>query len=171
MAIITLLAIVLPIVKYGRYGLTIAYSVVSYFVITVLCFAFISGAATFEISMATAALYTLGLALINVMGVRVYRAVKKEFDLGKTVQSSVTQGYKKTLWATVDVHALLLLGSLAMLIMTGSLQVIALQALICVVAASFCNLLWTRVINYLHLSCVADKYAYFRFVREDEDDE
>ncbi len=171
MALVTLLAIVLPIVKYGRYGVTMAYATVSYFVITVLCFAFIAGAAAFEITAATALVYILGLALICVMNARVYNAVKKEFDLGKTVASSVTLAYKKSLWTTVDVYVTLLIGTLCMLIMTGSLQTIACQALICVVAAAFCNLLWTRVINHIHLSSVKDKYKYFRFVREDDDDE
>lgn len=171
MGLVTLLAIALPIVKYGRYGVTMAYGVVSYFVITVLCFAFITGTGTFEITAATALMYTLGLALIDVMSARVYNAVKKEFDLGKTVASSVSLGYKKTLWTTVDVYAVLLLGALSALIMTGSLQTIALQAVISIVAAAFCSLLWTRVINYVHLSSVKDKYKYFRFVREDDDDE
>ena len=171
MGLVTLLAIVLPIVKYGRYGVTTAYGVVSYFVITVLCFAFISGAGVFEITAATALVYILGLALMFVMNARVYNAIKKEFDLGKTVASSVTLGYKKSLWTTVDVYVTLFIGALSMLIMTGSLQTIACQALICVVAAAFCNLLWVRVINHIHLSTVKDKYKYFRFVREDDDDE
>lgn len=171
MGLVTLFAIALPIVKYGRYGVTMAYSTVSYFVITVLCFAFITGAATFEITAATALVYMLGLALIGVMSARVYNAVKKEFDLGKTVASSVSLGYKKTLWTTVDVHVVLLIGAISMLFMTGSIQAVAWQAVICVVAAAFCNLLWTRVINYVHLSTVKDKYKYFRFVREDDDDE
>lgn len=169
--IATLLAIVLPIVKFGRYGVTCAYSVVSYFVITVLCFAFITGAGVFEISVGTALVYLLGLALIAVISARTYYAVKKEFDLGKTVESSVSLGYKKSLLASVDVHVLLLLGSIAMVIMTSGLQAIAWQAVICVVAAAFCNLLWTRVINFVHLSTVKNKYKYFRFVREDDDDE
>ena len=171
MGIVTLLAIALPIVKYGRYGVTCAYAVVSYFVITVLCFAFIAGGAYFEISAATALVYILGLALVSVMNARAYNAIKSEFDLGKTVESSVTLGYKKTLWATVDTYVVLLLGAISMLFMTGSIQLIAWQAVICVVAAAFINLLWTRVINYVHLSASKNKYQYFRFVREDDDDE
>jgi len=32
-------------------------------------------------------------------------------------------------------------------------------------------LLWARAINYTFLSASQDKYKYFRFVREDDDDE
>jgi hypothetical protein len=47
----------------------------------------------------------------------------------------------------------------------------ALQALICFGVGVFCNLLWVRVINHIHLSACKNKYQYFRFVREDDDDE
>ena len=47
----------------------------------------------------------------------------------------------------------------------------ALQALICFVTAAFCNLLWTRVINVMLLSASKNKYNYFRFVREEDDDD
>ena len=60
---------------------------------------------------------------------------------------------------------------LALLIGGAGLQTIAFQALICVIAAAFINLVWARVINLLFLSASKNKYKYFRFVREDDDDE
>lgn len=47
----------------------------------------------------------------------------------------------------------------------------ALQALICIATGAFCNLLWTRFINCMLLSASKNKYKYFRFVREEDDDE
>ena len=101
----------------------------------------------------------------------IYNAIKKEFSLGKTVDSSVKGGYKKTLWLTIDVYAVLLLAALALLIGAAGLQIFAIQAIICVIAAAFCSLLWARGINFVFLSASKNKYKYFRFVREDDDDE
>jgi hypothetical protein len=69
------------------------------------------------------------------------------------------------------VYAVLLLGALALLIGAAGLHTLALQALICVISAAFINLLWARAINYTFLSASKNKYKYFRFVREDDDDE
>lgn len=165
-----LCAIVLPIVKYGRYGVTCAYATVTYMVVTALCFAFMGGG-MMEFTLGTVAVFLVGLVLVNVFNVKAYDAIKAEFNLGKTVNSSVTLGYKKSLLLTVDVYAVLVLGALALLIGAAGVQTMALQALICFVTGAFCNLLWTRVINFIHLSASKNQYKYFRFVREDDDDE
>ena len=101
----------------------------------------------------------------------IYSAIKGEFQLGKTVESSVKAGYKKTLFAIVDIYAVLLLAALATLIGVGGVYTFAIQMIICVVTGAFCNLLWARAINYTFLSASKDKYNYFRLVREDDDDE
>ena len=101
----------------------------------------------------------------------IYNAIKAEFNLGKTVESSVKGGYKKTLWGVVDLYAVLLLGALALLIGVAGVNTLALQALIVVITSAFINLLWARGINFTYLSASKNKYKYFRFVREDDDDE
>ena len=101
----------------------------------------------------------------------VYNAIKGEFALGKTVESSVKNGYKKTLWVTVDVYAVLLLGAAALLVGTAGLHAFAIQALVCVLAGAFCSLLWSRAINYTLLSASKNKYKYYRLVREEDDDD
>ena len=116
-------------------------------------------------------MFLAGLALINVLNAYIYKAIAKEVSLGKTVVSSVKTGYNKTLLNIVDVYAVLLLGAIALLIGAAGMGAIATQAIICVVAGAFCNLVWGRVINLMLLSASKDKYKYFRFVREDDDDE
>ncbi|MBQ8322649.1 MAG: hypothetical protein IJX91_01640 [Clostridia bacterium] len=170
LAIVIVALIVAPIVSMGRYGAVGAYGTLSYFVVTTLCFAFITGG-TFEITLGSVLVFLAGLILVNVLHAHVYGAIKKEFDLGKTVESSVKGGFKKTLWGIVDIYAVLLLASLALLLATGGLHTMALQAIICVVTGAFCNLLWLRAINYTLLSASKNKFKYFRFVREDDDDE
>ena len=162
--------IVLSIVKMGRFGGVSAYATLSYLVVTALCFAFITGG-VFEVSLGTVLIFLVGMVLVNVMQYHTYKAIKAEFNAGKTVESSVKGGYKKTLWTVVDVYAVSLLASLALLIGAAGVYTFALQAIICVVTAAFMNLLWARFINFTYLSASKNKYKYFRFVREDDEDD
>ena len=168
---ITLLAIlVLPAVKMGRFGVVSGYSTLSYLIVVAMCFAFITNG-TFEITLGSVFIFLLGLVLVNAVQYAIYNAIKTEFNLGKTVESSVKGGYKKTLWGVIDLYAVLLLGGLALLIGGAGVYTLALQALIVVVTCAFVNLLWARAINFTYLSASKNKYKYFRFVREDDDDE
>lgn len=170
LAAIIVALLVVPAIKMGRFGIVSAYSTLSYLIVTGLCFAFITGA-TFEITLGSALVFLAGLILVNVVQYHIYNAIKAEFSLGKTVESSVKGGYKKTLFTVIDIYAVLLLGSLALLIGAAGLHTLAVQAIICVVTGAFINLLWARAINFTYLSASKDKYKYFRFVREDDDDE
>ncbi len=164
------IACVLGIIKMGGFGVMNVYTSLSYLVISALCFAFASGG-VFAVSLGSVFVFLAGLALTNVLHTYIYNAIKAEVALGKTVASSVKGGYKKTLWNIVDIYAVLLLGAVALLISVASLNAIASQAVICILAGAFCNLLWGRIINVMLLSASKDKYKYFRLVREDDDDE
>ena len=171
----TLLAIMLGFmvftcVKTGGFGIANIYTNLSYFVIVALCFAFITRG-VLELTLGSILVFLFVLTIINVIHVWQYNAIKKEFANGKTVQSSVKNGYKKTLWATVDIYAVLALGGIALLLAVGGMYAFALQTLICVLAGAFCNLLWGRIVNFAFLSASKNKYKYFRFVREEDDDE
>ncbi len=167
---VILVLIIAAIVKMGRFGVVNAYSTLSYVIVTALCYAFISGG-VFPVTMGTVLVFLMGLVLVNVSSYQVYAAIKAEAMLGKTVESSVKSGYKKTLWGFIDTHAVLLLGSLALLIGVGGLFTVAVQAIIAVITSAFMCLLWGRAINFTFLSASKDKYKYFKFVREDDDDE
>ncbi|MBQ7830857.1 MAG: hypothetical protein IJ393_02140 [Clostridia bacterium] len=162
--------IVVAIVKMGRFGVVNMYATLSYFIITALCFAFISRG-VFVVSLGTVLVFLMGLALVNACSYKVYKAIKAEAALGKTIESSTKAGYKKNLMFTVDLYAVLGLGAIALLIGAGGLATVAAQALIVVVTGAFISLLWSRVINYVFLSASKDKYSYFKLVREDDDDE
>lgn len=169
-AIVLVAMLVVPVLKMGRFGIVNGYATLSYFLVTAICFAFISGGA-FEITLGSVLVFLIGLVLVNVLQFYIYNAIKAEFNLGKTVESSVKGGYRKTLWNVVDIYAVLLLGALAFLLGAANLHTVALQAIICVVTGAFCNLLWARAINFMLLSASKNKFKYFRFVREDDDDE
>ena len=162
--------LVLPIVKMGRFGVVSAYGTLSYFIVAGICFKYITGG-VFEFSLGSVLVFLAGLVLMNVLQAQLYKGIKHEFDLGKTVESSVKGGYKKTILGVVDVYVVLLIIAIATLFAGAGLFTMALQAIICIVTGAFCNLLWLRGINYMLLSASKNKFKYFRFVREDDDDE
>jgi hypothetical protein len=173
LAVVMVALLVLPVVTMGKYGVVGTYINLSYFIVTTICFAFISGG-IFEVSLGSVLIFLAGLALINVLHYHVYNAIKKEFLSGKTVESAIKGGFNKTLGGMVDIYVVLLLGALALLIGAAGVYTLALQAIICVITAAFCNLLWARAINFVLFSTcknIKAKYSYFREVWEDEDDE
>ena len=170
LAVVIVALIAYSVVKMGGFGTVSGYTTVSYLIIVGLCFAFITKG-VFEVTLGSVLVFLVGLLLVNVLNAHIYNAVKAEFNLGKTVESSVKNGFNKTIWNIVDVYAVALLGAVALLIGVAGLHTLALQAIICIVTAAFCNLLWNRAINYMLLSASKNKYKYFRFVREDDDDE
>ena len=165
-----LVLIVFAIIWMGRFGWVNAYVTLSYFIITALCFAFITDG-MFELTLGSVLVFLAGMIIVNALHMHTYYAIKKEFDLGKTVESSVKGGYKKTLFGIVDIYAVLLLCGVSLLIGVAGLNTLASQIVICTITGAFCNLLWGRAINYMLLSASKNKYKYFRFVREDDDDE
>ena len=170
LAVIIVALIAFALIKMGGFGVSNVYATVSYLIVTAMCYAFISGG-VFEITFGSILAFVIGLVVVNVLNMHVYGAIRHEANLGKTIESSVKGGYKKTIMTVVDVYAVLTLGAVALLIGVAGVNTFALQALICIVTAAFCNLLWTRVINVMLLSASKDKYKYFGLVREDDDDE
>ena len=170
LAVILVGLMVFSVVKMGGFGVANVYSTVSYLIVTAICYAFISGG-VFEITLGSILVFVVGLVLTNALNMHIYGAIRNEAMLGKTIESSVKGGYRKTIMTVVDVYSVLTLGAVALLIGVAGVNTFALQALICVVTAAFCNLLWTRVISAMLLSASKDKYNYFGLVREDDDDE
>ena len=170
LAIVLVACLVVPVIKYRGFGGACLYSTLSYLIVTAICFAFITSG-IFEVTLGSVLIFLFGLLLTNVLNAHVYGAIKSEFETGKTVESSVKAGYKKTLAGVIDIYAVLALGAAALLIGAAGLPTTALQALICIATGAFCNLLWTRFINCMLLSASKNKYKYFRFVREEDDDE
>ncbi len=170
LGVVLLAALVLPAIKMGRFGIVSAYANLSYFIIVGICYKYLLGS-VFELTLGGILIFLVGLVLINALQAYIYAAIKKEFALGKTVESAVKGGYKKTIMTIVDIFAVMLLGALALLIGVGGVSTLAIHALIVIVTGAFCNLLWARVINYVFLSASKNKFRYFRFVREEDDDD
>lgn len=168
--VVIVLLIALSVWKMGRFGVVSVYATLSYLIITLLCFAFITKA-ILEVTLGTVLVFLLGLVLVNGLQYGLYKAIADEFKSGKTVESSVKGGYKKTLLKMVDLYAVLVLVALSLLIGVGGVNTMGVQMLIAMVTGAFINLLWARVINFIFLSASKNKYKYFRFVREDDEDD
>lgn len=164
------IAVILPIILYKGYGVAMAYGTMTYFVVVALLYAYVTNA-IFEISVGSAVLFVAGLALMFALNSNVYKKIKEEVALGKTVDSSIKNAFKKTLLPSVDACVVAVLASIAAVIGAAGLNMVAIQGIICFAAASFVCLIWTRVLNCMLVSAAKDKYAFYRLKREDDDDE
>ena len=169
LAVIVVL-IVAAFIKMGGFASVNMFSSLLYVSLTALCYAFITGG-VFPVTMGTAFVFILGLVLINVFSYVVHKAIKAEVALGKTVETAVKLGYKKTLMSIIDVHAVLILGSVALLIGVGGLFTLAIQAIITIIISAAFSLVLGRAFNAVCMGANSDKYKYFKLVREDDDDE
>ena len=170
LGVILLASLILPAVKMGRFGVVSAYTNLSYLAVLAICYKFLLGS-VFELTLGGVLVFLAGFVLVNVVQAYIYAAIKKEFAQGKTVMSSVKGGYKKTLWNIVDIYAVLLLGAISLFFAIGGVSTLAIHALVAVVMGAFCNLLWARFINHVYLSASKNQFKYFRFVREEDDDD
>lgn len=168
--LILLVSLIVPIVLYKGYGVAMAFSTMLYFGVAAFCFAFITES-VFEVSVASAIVFVLGLFTHIFLSARAFKAIKKEVAQGKTVESSVKAGHKKSLLTAVDICSVAFGVSAFFAVGSTALKTVAIQAVICFGLTAFAALLFTRMMNYLLLSCAKDKYKFFRFVREDDDDE
>jgi hypothetical protein len=167
--VLILACLVLPIVFYRGYGVASAYSTLSYLAVVAICFAFITDK-IFEVTLGSVLVFALGLLLVNFFNVKIYAAIKEGVNR-KTVESCTKDGYKKTMAGIIDVYAVLVAGALIFLTAVSGVYTLAIQALICFITGAFCNLLWGRLINFLYMNAAKDKFKYFHFVREEDDDD
>ena len=101
-----------------------------------------------------------------------FNNIKKEFATGKTLTASIKAGYKKSLAFTIDVHAILILASLAIwLIATGPAHFMALVFLLSIAISAVCTLLVTRFYFYMFIAQPKNKIAFVGFKREETEDE
>ncbi|MDE7214780.1 MAG: hypothetical protein K2N68_02980, partial [Clostridia bacterium] len=101
---IVVAAIIGPSVKYKKLGLVNALSVLIYALAMVTAIMLID----IQVTLAGAFAAILGLALLLFSNIVSFEAIRKETLTGRTIQASVKLGYKKTVFAVLDIHVLLL---------------------------------------------------------------
>ncbi len=100
-----------------------------------------------------------------------YEAVRRENQVGRTMQASVKVGYRKTLSGVLELHIVLLVVSIMLaLICSGEAAVCGLILLIGTLT-SYVLCWFTRFMWYVTMSPVRDKYKFCGFKREALEDD
>lgn len=160
-------AVVASIIKYKKLGLVNGLMSLIYACIMITAM-MLTGV---QLTVAGAFIVILGLALLTFTNFRVFEAVRKETQLGRTLQASVKTGYKKTLTTVLDLHVIIVVISLMLaLICKGELAACGLILLIASLA-SYVLYWFTRFMWYVISSPVKDKFKFCGFKREAFDDD
>ena len=161
--------IVFSLVKFKGMGLAHTYGFVTFLVAVVACISLIPG---IQLTLGGIAAILLASAMLVSCNYYAFNNIKKEFATGKTLTASVKSGYKKSLAFTIDVHAILVLASLAIwLIATGAAKFMALIFLLSIAISAVCTLLVTRFYLYMFMAQPKNKIAFVGFKREETEDE
>ena len=160
-------AIAYSIVRYKRLGL------VNSLIIVIYALALITAIMLLEIQITLAAAITavLGLALLCGSNFAVFEAIRKETLKGKTVQSSVKEGYKTQLAGILELHIILLIVSIFLsFVGVGEVSLCGIVLFMSTVA-SYVLYWFTRFMWYVTSSPVRDKFGFCGFKREELEDD
>ncbi len=165
--LIVVLAAALPIIKYKLLGLVNALMVLTYSV-ALLTAVYLIG---IQITISGLFAAVLGLVLLSFSNFFTFEAVRRETALGRTFESSVKIGYKRSMLGIIDIHVMLIVAAIIMtLVGVGELSACGLIFLVGSVA-SFVLYWFTRFMWYVMASLVRDKFAFCGYAREVEEDE
>lgn len=157
------------LVRFKGMGLAHLYGFVAYAVVLILCLAFIDA---IQLSVAGVIAIALSAAVMVFFNWYAFKNIREEFATGKTLTASVKAGYRKSLAFTIDAHAVLLLLSAAVcLISTGTMYYAGLIFVLGTVISAACTLAVTRFCLYVFLAQPKNKIAFCNFKREETEDE
>lgn len=165
--VIIVAAVIYSVIKYRLLGLVNAIMIMAYSVALATAL-LLTGV---QVTIAGALTAVLGLAVLCVSNFYAFESVRYETAAGRTIQSSVKLGYKKSLFGILDVHIVLIIASAVMALAgVGELAACGLIFLIGV-AASYVLHWLTRFMWYVLSSPVRNKFKFCGFERKVEDDE
>lgn len=158
-------------IRYKGLGLAHLYAFLSYMICMVMFIAFLSGMVLTASGVAAVALGAVMMALTNFF---IFENIRKEFATGKTLDSSVKAGYKRSLAPVLDAHILLFLLSLVlMFISVAEVVTFCYVFLFAVLMSGISTVLLTRYYAYIFRGLVARsrQYKFYGFKREVSDDD
>ncbi len=162
-----LLAAGLPIIKYKLLGLVNALMVLTYSIAMLIAIYLIG----IELTLVGLFAAVLGLAILSFSNFFTFEAVRRETALGRTIESSVKLGYKKSMLGIIDIHVILIVAAIVMtLVGVGELSACGLIFLIGSIA-SFALYWFTRFMWYVISSLSNNKFAFCGYAREVEEDD
>lgn len=165
--LIIVAAMVYSVIKYKALGAVNALMILAYSV-TLVTAILLMGV---QVTVAGAFVALLGLAVLCASNFHAFEAVRNETAAGRTVQSAVKLGYKKSLFGILDAHIVLFIAAALMsLIGVGELAASGLIFLIGILASYVIHWL-TRFMWYVLSSPARNKFKFCGFERRVEEDE
>ena len=169
MGVLIVAMLVVSLVRYKGMGLAHVYGFLAYAVVFILCLTFIDA---IQLSVAGLIAIALSAAVMVFFNWYAFNNIREEFATGKTLTASVKAGYKKSLAFTIDAHAVLLLLSAAIcLISTGTMFYAGLIFVLGTVISAACTLAVTRFCLHVFLAQPKNKIAFCNLKREETEDE
>ena len=165
--VVILLAACLPVFKYKKLGLINAMMVLAYSA------AIATALMLTGIQLTIGGVFTaiLGLALLCFSNFYTFEVIRRESALGRTIGASVKLGYKKSIFAVLDVHVILVVATIFM-ILVGAGELASCGLILLIGSLMSIVLYWlTRFMWYALSSSARNKFSFCGFVREVEDDE
>ncbi|MDE6274581.1 MAG: hypothetical protein K2L87_06000 [Clostridiales bacterium] len=160
---------VFAFVRYRLLGFTHLYTILTYAILMVVCLSFIP---ELYLGVNTIAATVIGFAILNVSNFVSFEYARKEYALGKTITSSVKQGYKKCFFHIFDLHiALAIIAFLTYFIATLELKIFALALGLAVLFSGVCTLLVNRFYWAIMMALAKNKGKFCHFKREEVEDE
>ena len=156
-------------IRYRRLGFVHLYTYLTFLTLMVIIF----WAIPIPIGVGTLAVLGIASVLLSVSNAIAFEYARKEYAVGKTIDSSVKTGYKRCFWHIFDLHIVLLIVSLLVyLIGIGELSVFGLALTFGVALSGIGTLALNRFLWYvmMRLSKDAGKFCHYKREEVEEDD-
>jgi preprotein translocase subunit SecD len=164
--VILVLAIVLLCVKYKKLGGVLSLISVLFALVIVYALYILDIQLTF-VGLLTA---IFGLAVFITTNLIVFEEIRRQTSVGKTMQASIKAGYKRTIFAVLDIHIILLVASiLATVVGVGEVATCGFIMIIATIA-SYILYWFTRLMWYVISSPARDKFKFGGYKRVVYDD-
>ncbi len=159
------------LIRYRGLGLAHVYAFLSYLICMVMFVAFLPGMLLTASGLSAVA---IGAVMMGLTNLYIFENIRKEFATGKTLESSVKAGYKRSLAPVLDVHILLfLLAFVLFFISVGEVATFCYVFLLAALTSGVSTVLLTRYYAYVFRGLVARsrQYQFYGFKREVSDDD
>lgn len=160
-------AIAYSIVRYKRLGLVASLIIVIYSLALITALMLLN----IQLTLAGAITAILGLALLCGSSFATFEAVRKETLKGKTISSSVKEGYKTQLFGILEMHIIILIVSIFLsFVGVGAVSSCGLILFIATVA-SYVLYWFTRFMWFVTSALAKDKFKFCGYKREELEDD
>ncbi len=168
---VMLAAFVFFLVRYRGLGLAHVFAFLSYLICMIMFVAFLPG---MLLTASGLAAVVLGAVVATLSNIFIFENIRREFATGKTLDSAIKAGYKRSLAPVLDTHILLFLLALVLFFISVSeVTMFCYVFLLAALTSGVSALLLTRYYAYILRGLVdrSRQYKFYGFKREVSDDD